>query len=124
MLGRLEQLGPVDASHGQPYGAGAPAFGEQRRSALRAEAATYAAVGAHPSYRVVNGEPSQGHHDTRVEGGACRLLTAVAMADAHVARLGVRAVATSAAEASALDHCPSRFRMKMRTLSAGLADGN
>jgi len=69
MLGRLEQPGPVEASHGQPYGAGAPALGEERRSAFCTEAATYATVGTHPSYGAVDGEPSQGHHDTRVEGG-------------------------------------------------------
>lgn len=84
MLGRLEQLGPVEASHRQPYGAGAPAFGEKRRSASRAEAATYATVGAHPSHRAVNYQSSQGHHDTRVKGGTRRLLATMAMADAHI----------------------------------------
>ena len=84
MLGRLKQLGPVETPHRQPYGAGAPAFGEKRRSALCAEATTYTAVGAHPPYRAVNRKPSRGHHDTRVKGGTRRLLATMTMADAHV----------------------------------------
>jgi len=120
MRGRFEQLGLVEAPHGQPYGAGALTFGKQRRPALLAEPATYAAVRAHPSNRTVNGEPDQRHHDTRIECGPGRLLATMAMADAHVERCSVGAVATGTAEASTLDHCARRFCMKMRTLLPGL----
>ena len=120
MFGRLEQLRLVEAPHGQTYGAGALALRKQRSPAFGAEAPSYAAVGAHPTDRTTDGQPSQRHHDTRVEGGSCRLLATMAMADTHIEWRGVGAVATGAAEASALDHRPSRFIMEERTLSPRL----
>lgn len=68
----------------------------------------------------MNGEPSKGDHDASVEGGAGRLLAAMAMADAHVKGRGIGDVAASAAETPTLDHRANRFCMKMRTLSPGL----
>lgn len=111
MLSRLKHLRPIKASHRKTYRAGALAFGEQRGPAPGTESPSYAAVGAHPSYGAADGQPGQRHHDTRVEGGTRCFLTTMAMTDAHVERRGNGAVATSVAEASALDHCPIRFCM-------------